>query len=357
MSSVTTTPPAGASHGPSAGTASAARRGRARWFWLAGAVVLLLVALVASLAIGSRPVPPTGVWAALTGGDVPAADEAAVVGLRLPRTVLGLLVGAALAMAGAVVQALTRNPLADPGILGVTAGSGFAVAMAIAVLGLTAPSGYVWFALGGALVATVVVWVVGGAGRGRVDVAQLLLGGMALTAVLSGIVSAIRLSDPEEFSALLVWESGSFQSRGWDVITPVAPFVIVGLAGTLLLGRSLNAVALGDDVAGALGTSVAATRVGSVVAIAVLAGGATALAGPIAFVGLMVPHAARWVTGPDQRWVLALSAVLGPVLVLVADILARVVMWPGEVPVGIVTAFLGAPVLIVLVRHRRMVGL
>ncbi|WP_166843888.1 iron ABC transporter permease [Isoptericola sp. BMS4] len=332
------------------------RTRRGRWGVLAVAAVVLLVAVVASLAVGSRPVPPAGVWAALTGGDVPAADAAAVVGLRLPRTVLGLLVGAALAVAGAVIQSLTRNPLADPGILGVTAGSGFAVAMSIAVLGVSTPAGYVWFALGGAFLATVAVYLVGTLGRARVDVAQMLLGGMALTAVLAGIVSAIRLTDPEDFSALLVWEAGSFQARGWDVIVPVLPFALVGLAAAPLLGPALNALALGDDVASSLGTPVVATRLGCVAVIAVLAGSATALAGPIAFVGLMIPHAARWVTGPDQRWVLGLSAVLGPVLLLVSDVVARVILWPGEVPVGIVTAFLGAPVLVVLVRHRRMVG-
>lgn len=333
------------------------RSTRGRWTVLALAGGVLCVAVVASLAIGSRPVPPADVLRALTGGDVAPADAAAVVGLRLPRTVLGLLVGAALATAGAVIQSLTRNPLADPGILGVTAGSGFAVAMAIAVLGVTTPSGYVWFALGGAFLATVAVYLVGTLGRGRIDVAQMLLGGMALTAVLAGIVSAIRLTDPQHFSALLVWESGSLQARGWDVVVPVLPFVLLGLLAAPLLGPALNALALGDDVASSLGTPVTLTRVGCVAVVAVLAGSATALAGPIAFVGLMVPHAARWVAGPDQRWILALSAVLGPVLVLASDIVARVILWPGEVPVGVVMAFLGAPVLIALVRHRRLVAL
>ncbi len=324
---------------------------------LVGAIVLLLLAVVASLAIGSRPVPPTGVWAALTGGEVPAPDAAAVVGLRLPRTVIGLLAGSALATAGAVIQALSRNPLADTGILGVNAGAGFAVAIAISALGVTTPAGYVGFALAGAAVATVAVYLISNASRGRIDVSQLVLGGMALSAVLAGLVSAIRLTDPRRFSALQVWESGTFQARGWDVVVPAAPAVVAGLVVALCLGRSLNALALGDDVATALGTHVSATRLACIAATALLAGGATALAGPIAFVGLMVPHVVRWLVGPDQRWLLGLSALIGPVLVLVADVVGRVVMWPGELPVGVVTAVIGAPVLIMLVRHRRMVGL
>ncbi|GII97735.1 iron complex transport system permease protein [Sediminihabitans luteus] len=329
----------------------------ARTAALVTALVVLVVCVVASLAIGSRAVPVGTVWAALTGGDVPAADHAAVVGLRLPRTVLGLAVGASLAVAGAVIQAVTRNPLADPGILGVTSGSAFLVAVAVGFLGVTSPTGYVWFAFAGALLATVAVYLVGSAGRGTPGPAQLTLAGVALGAVLSGLVSAIRLTDPERFAAIQAWESGSFQNRGWDVIVPVLPFVVVGLLLALALTGPLNALSLGDDLAHALGSSVGRTRVLAVVVVTLLAGGATAMAGPIVFVGLMVPHVARWVVGPDQRWIVALSMVLGPVLVLVADVAARVVARPGEIPVGVVTAFVGAPVLVALVRRRKVTGL
>lgn len=319
-----------------------------------GCLVLLVACVVASLAIGSRPVSPGEVWAALTGGTVDAADRAAVVDLRLPRTVIGLVVGAALGASGAVIQALTRNPLAEPGVLGVSAGAGFAVAISIAVLGVSAPSGYVWFALLGAGATTAAVFSIGALGARAPRPEQLLLAGVALTAVLSGIIAAIRLSAPDRFSALQVWEAGELRHRGWDVLLTGWPFALVGLVLALLLGNALNALALGEDRAASLGAAVTRTRVSAVLAITLLAGSATAMAGPIAFVGLMIPHLARWIAGPDQRWIIGLSLLLAPVLLLVSDIVARVVLWPGEVPVGIVTAFVGAPALIYLIRRGRV---
>jgi iron complex transport system permease protein len=319
--------------------------------------MLLALAVALSLAVGSRPVGLGTVWGALTGQDVPAADHAAVVGLRLPRTVLGVLVGSALAVAGALMQALTRNPLADPGILGVSSGAAFAVAMGVVLLGVTRPSGYVWFAFGGALAATVAVYLVGSAGRSNASPAQLTLAGVALSAVLTGVIGALRLTDQERFAVLLTWESGSFQSRGWSVVLPVLPFVLAGLVLAAVVAGALNTLGLGEDLATALGASVQRTRVLAVVAITLLAGGATAMAGPIALVGLMVPHIVRWLTGPDQRWIVGLSALAGPVLILLADVAARVLLWPGELPVGVVTAFVGAPVLIALVRRRKASGL
>src|SRR6478736_3444555 len=325
-------------------TYSTARRGTALLLLLG----LLVAALALSLAVGSRPVDLATVWGALTGQEVPAPDHAAVVGLRLPRTVLAVLVGAGLAVAGGLMQALTRNPLADPGILGVTSGAAFAVAMGVVLLGVTRPSGYVWFAFGGALLATVAVYLVGSPGRSNAGPIQL---------TLAGVVGALRLTDQERFAVLLTWESGSFQARGWDVIVPVLPFVLLGLAVAGLVAGALNTLGLGEDLATALGASVGRTRVLSVVAITLLAGGATAMAGPITLVGLMVPHIVRWLVGPDQRWILGLSALAGPVLVLLADVAARVLLWPGELPVGVVTAFVGAPVLIALVRRRKATGL
>jgi iron complex transport system permease protein len=334
-------------------TPAPARRGLA----LPVVLVLLVVALALSLAVGSRPVDLGTVWGALTGQDVPPADHAAVVGLRLPRTVLAVLAGSALAVAGALMQALTRNPLADPGILGVSSGAAFAVAAGVVLLGVTRPSGYVWFAFGGALVATLAVYLVGSAGRSNASPAQLTLAGVALSAVLTGVIGALRLTDPQRFSVLLTWESGSFQSRGWNVVLPVLPFVLAGLVLAAVVAGALNTLGLGEDLATALGASVQRTRVLAVVAITLLAGGATAMAGPIALVGLMVPHIVRWCVGPDQRWIVGLSALAGPVLILLADVAARVLLWPGELPVGVVTAFVGAPVLIALVRRRKASGL
>ena len=324
---------------------------------LVALAVLLVGAIGLSLAVGSRPVDLGTVWAALTGQPVPAADHAAVVGLRLPRTVLGLLVGAGLAVAGGLMQALTRNPLADPGILGVTSGAAFAVAMGVVFFGITRPSGYVWFAFAGALAATLAVYLIGSAGRSNASPAQLTLAGVALSAVLTGVVGALRLADQERFAVLLTWESGSFQARGWNVIVPVLGFIVAGLLCAALAAGPLNTLGLGDDLATALGASVGRTRALSIIAITLLAGGATAMAGPITLVGLMVPHIVRWLVGPDQRWILGLSALAGPVLVLLADVAARVLLWPGELPVGVVTAFVGAPVLIALVRRRKASGL
>jgi iron complex transport system permease protein len=319
-------------------------------------LVLLATVTVLSVVVGSRDLPLSTVWDALTGADT-GRDAQVVTTLRIPRTVMGLLVGAALGVAGALIQAVTRNPLADPGILGVNAGSAFAVAMGVGLLGVTAPSGYVWFAFGGALVTTVIVYLIGSIGRGSVSPAQLTLAGVALGAVLSGITSALLLADQETFSVIRAWEAGSFADRGADVIGATAPFLGAGLVIALVLGPALNAVALGDDLAHALGAKVLRTRVLSLLAITLLAGSATAMAGPVAFVGLMIPHIARWIVGPDQRWIIAYSVLLAPVLTVAADVLGRVVLPTGEMQVGIVTAFLGAPVLVLLVRRQRVSGL
>ncbi|MEU4363471.1 iron chelate uptake ABC transporter family permease subunit [Promicromonospora sp. NPDC023987] len=333
------------------------RRVATRYLALGAGLVALLAVLLASLAIGSRPVPPEVVVQALLGHDVSAGDRRAVVELRVPRTVIGCAVGIALGVAGALIQAVTRNPLADPGILGVTAGSSFFVAIGVVGFGLSSPDQYVWFALAGALVATVAVALVGGSRGGSVDPVRLTLAGVALTAVLAGIVSGLRIADPRTFNALLAWETGSLVDRGWQVAGPVLPFMAVGLGTALLLGGSLNALALGDDVATTLGSTVWATRAAAVLAVTLLAGGATAIVGPVSFIGLMVPHVARWIGGPDQRWIIGLTVLLAPVLLLTADVLARVVLWPGEMPVGIVTAFVGAPVLVALVRRRKAFAL
>jgi iron complex transport system permease protein len=334
------------------------RRGTARALGLAASLVVFVVAVAASIAIGSRDIPVDLVWQALTGTAPDGSTDAIVVlDARLPRTVIAIAAGLGLGVAGALIQAVTRNPLADPGILGVTSGSAFAVAIAVGVLGVTSVQGYLWFAFAGALVTTVVVYVIGSAGRGGGSPVRLTLAGVALGAVLSGIVSAMLLADPEGFAAMRAWESGSLEGRAWDAVLPVLPFIAVGAVIALLLSRSLNAVALGDDLAAALGARVAVTRTVAVVAVSLLAGGATAIAGPIAFVGLMIPHVARWIVGPDQRWIIAYSLLLGPVLLLCADVLGRIVLRPGELPAGIVTACLGAPVLIALVRRQRAFGL
>lgn len=320
------------------------------------ALVVLALAVVLSVAVGSKPLP---IGEVLHGLLTPSGSDSDYIvrDYRVPRTLLAITVGVALGVAGALIQALTRNPLADPGILGVNAGAAFFVALATALLGVTSITGYLWFAFGGALVVTVAVYLIGSAGKGPADPIRLTLAGVALGAVLQGIITGLTLLKPTAFDQMRNWNAGSVVGRGADVLLPVLPFLVIGLVLAILMAGPLNAVALGEDLAASLGTDILRTRVIVIIAVTLLAGGATALAGPIGFVGLMVPHVARWITGPDQRWILAYTVVMAPILMLLADTLGRVVLGGGELPVGIVTAFVGAPVLIVLIRRKKASGL
>lgn len=321
------------------------------------AAVGLLVAVVAlSVLVGANPVPPGDVLAALRGTGSDTARF--VVGeQRLPRTAAGLVVGAALGVAGALMQAFTRNALADPGLLGVNGGAAAAVAVGIAFAGVTAPAGYMVLACLGAFAAAAAVHVLGGAGDPRSTPGRLVVTGVAVGAVLAGVTTGITLTHPDAFDRMRGWSAGSLLERGPQVVLPVLPLVVVGLLLAALSARGLNAVALGPEVAQAQGVDVPRTRVLVLVAVTLLAGGATAVAGPITFVGLMVPHAVRWVVGSDQRRVLAGSLVVGCVLVVASDVVGRVAVPPGEMPVGVVTAFVGAPVLVALARRRRAAAL
>lgn len=333
-----------------------ARSDAARGAGLVLALVVLVGAVVLSLVVGSKAVPVATVWDALTAYDG-SADHVIVHDLRLPRTVVGLLVGAALGVSGALIQAMTRNPLADPGILGVNAGAAFVVVLAVALLGITDISSFIWFAFLGAILATVAVYTIGSQGRGGATPVRLTLAGVALAAVLGGISQGIMLLDPTVFDRMRFWTAGSLAGRTMEMAGTIAPFVVAGLVLALLVARPLNAVALGDDLASSLGAHVRRTRVLVGISVTLLCGAATAVAGPIAFVGLMVPHVARWTVGPDQRWIIPYSAVLAPVLLLVSDVIGRVIAIPGEIQVGVITAFVGAPVLIALVRRSKASGL
>lgn len=322
---------------------------------LVGAIVSTLAALVAavtlSLLVGSAALSPSEVWQAMTGGG-DAEAQVVVWEIRVPRTIAAIAVGLALAVAGGVIQALVHNPLADPGILGVNAGSAFFVAVAIALLGVRSIPQYMAFAFVGALVVTVVVYLVGTSSAFPPSSAQLVLGGVAVGAALGGFTSALSILNPEAFEQMISWNAGSLAARSLDVTAPVAPFLLAGFVLALVSARSLNALALGESLALSLGARVRTTRVTGILSVTLLAGGATAIAGPISFVGLMMPHVARWLVGTDHRRIFAVCAVLGPILVLVADVIGRVIT-PGEMPVGIVTAFVGAPALIALLYRRR----
>jgi iron complex transport system permease protein len=333
--------------------ATSPRSGRPRrWLCLLAVTALLAVVVFGSLALGAKSVPLAEVVAALTGRTASPETVGLVVGLRLPRTVAGLLAGAALGLAGALIQALTRNPLADPGILGVNAGAAFAVALAVGLLGVDQPGLYVFFGMAGALAASVVVAVLG-----LGEPLRLVLVGMALGAVLAGVAGSIRLTDRQAFNAMVAWEIGSLADKPWGVVLPLAPFVLVGVAVALAVGPALDVLVLGQDAAAGLGVNLALTRGLALAAISMLAGGATALVGPISFVGLMVPHLARRLVGASQPWVLALSALLGPALLLVADVIGRLVVTPSEIRAAIVTAFIGGPILIHLALRPKLVAL
>ncbi|UYQ65431.1 FecCD family ABC transporter permease [Streptomyces peucetius] len=316
---------------------------------------LVLVGLL-SVWVGTRGIPFTSTWSALWNPD---GSETSIIihDYRIPRTLLGLLVGTALGLSGALMQALTRNPLAEPGLLGISLGSSAGVVVAIAFLGVGSVLGYVWFAFLGAAVASVVVYLLGSSGRKVATPDRLVVAGAAVTAVLYAFNSAVLLLNPKAFDQFRFWTVGSLSGRYFDVVYVILPFVVLGLLIALGLAPSLNALALGDQTGRALGLNVGRTRVLGAVGVMLLCGAATAAAGPIAFVGLVVPHAARFVVGPDQRWVLAYSMLLAPVLLIGADVLGRVIGAPGEVQVGIITAFIGAPLFLALCRRRKLVML
>ncbi|MFI7442367.1 FecCD family ABC transporter permease [Nonomuraea indica] len=323
---------------------------------LVAALGLLVLAGLASVALGARAVPPATVLDAFLAPDG-SNDHTVVRQLRVPRTLLGIGVGAALGLAGALMQSLTRNPLADPGLLGINQGAALGVTVALGLLGVSDPAGYVWFAFAGAALTSVVVFSLGSAGRSGAGPVRLALAGVAVGMALTAASSAILRMDAQTFDRMRFWLTGSLAGQDAGTLVRLAPFMAAGLAVGLLLGRPLNTLSLGDDAGRALGVAVTRTRVLAAVAVTLLCGSATAAAGPLWFVGLAVPHAVRAVVGPDQRWVLPYSALVAPVLLLTADVAGRLVARPGEVQVGIMCALLGAPVFILMARRRRIAAL
>ncbi|MBR7831701.1 iron chelate uptake ABC transporter family permease subunit [Actinospica durhamensis] len=313
------------------------------------ALGVLCVICLLSLAIGALPLSPAAVWHGLTD---PASSAYPVVRqMRLPRTVLGLLVGAALGVAGALMQALTRNPLADPGLLGVNAGASAAVVTATALFGISGLGGLIWFALAGAGLISVLIYLIGGSGVG--SPARLALAGTAVNAALYAYVGAVELLDTDALDRMRFWTVGSLADADFPTVTRIAPFLLLGALLAAGCARPLDALALGDDAATSLGGRPALTRAVAILAIVLLCGAATAACGPIVFVGLMIPRLASRFTGPSLPRILPYCAILAPVLLLGADVLGRVVARPAELEVGIVTAVLGGPVFLLAVVGRR----
>ncbi|WP_285564533.1 iron chelate uptake ABC transporter family permease subunit [Streptomyces sp. NBC_01463] len=325
----------------------AARSGRAvpQAGLLVGGLVLLAAVAVLSMGVGARHVPPAEVVRALL--DYRGTDDQVIVrDVRAPRALLAVAVGAALAVSGALIQTLARNPLAEPGILGVTAGAGFAVTVGSALGLATGRTGELGFAVTGSVLAALLVAAVG-----RRSPLRLVLTGVALTAVLSGVALGMRLMLPDVFDTYRFWSVGSLAGREQTPLAVPLAAIAVSLIGALLLSRALNALTLGEHVAHTLGAGVGRVRIAALVLITVLSGAATAVAGPILFVGLIVPHLVRRPAAGSVPWLILYTMVLGPVLLLVADIASRVLLPTGEVPVAIVTAFLGGPMLIWAVRR------
>ena len=327
------------------------RRGSVRGLAvLAGALV---VAALLSLVIGSRMIPVSTVLDVLLDPD--GSDASTIVhGLRIPRTVLAITVGAALGIAGALMQGHTRNPLADPGLLGVEAGATFAVVLGIYAFGVTEFSQYAWFSLVGAGLAAAAVFAIGST-RGGPDPVTLILAGMAVSAILLSLTQTLVLRDADTLDAYRFWAVGSVTGRGMDVFWQVLPFIVAGLALAALSASTLNLLQLGDDVASSLGLHPMRAKVVGVLGVMLLTGAATAACGPIAFVGLVVPHVARFFSGIDYRWVIPYSGFIGALLMLLADVIGRVLVRPAELQVGIVMALVGGPVFVLLVRRFRMV--
>ena len=319
-------------------------------------LVLLAVCLCAAMALGSRSIPLPKVWDVLSHFSSNSdTDTRVIIDLRIPRALLGVIVGMALGCAGALIQGHTRNPLADPGILGVSAGAAFAVVTSFAFFGVTGNVATTLWAFGGAISATALVFGLASVGKATASPLNLVLGGAALAAVLSSLTSGLVLTNNDNLNRMRFWPVGSIAGRDMNVVMVSAPVIAVALIAAFATGPTLNLLNLGDDAATSLGVHVGRSRIVGVLLIALLAGAATAAAGPIGFVGLVVPHVVRSITGPDYRWILPYSALTGAVLVLVADIVGRLIARPGEVEVGIVLAFVGAPFFIYLISRNKVV--
>lgn len=324
---------------------------------LACLAALLVILVPISIVVGARSTPLETAWAAVTAFDPTSSDHLLVVYLRIPRTLLAIIVGAGLGVAGAIMQALTRNPLADPGLFGVNAGAAAAVAAAIAYLGTTDVTAYMGFSLAGAALAGCIIYGLGDLGRGSNPV-RVVLAGAALSVVLLSLTQIILInSDEQIFDQFRHWTVGSLQGRGYAVLGPVSLLTVIGLAMALMLARALDAAALGQDLSRALGTNPARVWALSAIAVIILAGAATAAAGPIGFIGLTAPHLARFITGPSHRWLLPYAMLVSAVLMVAADILGRIVAPPGEVGVGIMVALMGGPFFVAMVRRKRIAQL
>lgn len=324
--------------------------------WLAAGIALLVALCAASVAFGTRRIPLGEVFDAFLGEPRDRAEQItrAVLYRRLPRTVLAALIGAALAVSGTAMQAVTRNPLADPGILGVSNGAALAVVIGLAFFDVGDPSLTMAISIAGSAVAAVFVYTVGSLGRGGATPLKLALAGAASSAAFASLISAIVLPRARVMETFRSWQIGGVGGASWESIGAVAPVLAAGAFVCLASARGMNSLALGDDVATGLGENVRRTRAVASLGAVVLCGAAVAAAGPIGFVGLVVPHVCRLAAGGDHRWLLPLSALVGACLLVGADLVGRVLVDSEQIDVGIVTPFIGAPFFVWIVRRQKV---
>lgn len=315
-------------------------------------LALLVLSLLWSITLGAADITPQVVYEALLNFDETSFQHLIIQTVRLPRVLAGVVVGAALAAAGAIMQGLTRNPLADSGLLGINSGASFAVVLAVFLLGNPPLSVYALFGFIGAGVAAALVYFIASMGRGGVTPLRLTLAGVILTAFISSFTTAILIGDQETLDKIRFWTAGSLAGREMPLLAQTTPYIVVGLVGALLISRQITTISLGDDVAKGLGQNTLWVKGVAALVVVLLAGGAVALAGPIGFVGLVVPHVARFIAGADYRWVIPYAAILGALLVTVADVGARVIIRPQELPVGVMMALVGAPFFVWLARSK-----
>lgn len=322
------------------------------WIGLGVSFALLVLAIISSIAFGAAELAPADVWAAIVQFDPASTEHMIIRTLRVPRAAVAVLVGASLAVAGAIMQGLTRNPLGDPGILGINTGAALGVVAAVFFFNIGSLSLYALFAFAGALVTAMAVYGIGSLGRGGPTPLNLTVTGAALTALLSSLNTGILILNQRTLEEVRFWLAGSVAGRDLTLLQQVAPYLLGGLLLAWALASQITTIALGEDVARGLGQNTGLTKVLAALAVVLLAGGSVAVAGPISFVGLVIPHIARFWAGVDYHWLLPYAALLGAAFLLWSDVAARMVLHPIELPVGVMTALIGGPFFVYLVRWR-----
>ena len=314
-------------------------------------ISILGLSLIASITWGAADIAFRDIYDSFTAFDG-STNHLIIRTVRLPRSLIAILVGASLAVAGAIMQGLTRNPLASPSILGVNAGAAFAVVVGTFIAGSSSLTVYAWYAFAGASIIAIAVYFLGSLGRGGLTPFNLTIAGAAITAFISSITSGILILSQRTLEEIRFWLAGSVAGRDLNLLLQVLPYICVGLVLAIALSRQITILSLGEDTAKSLGQSTALIKILAAISIILLAGASVAIAGPIGFVGLIVPHMVRFIVGVDYRWILPYSAILGAIFVLIADLCGRLVIQPSELPVGLVMPLIGAPFFIYLIRWK-----